>query len=194
VTRALLLSILLTLSGCSCWTYRVVDLDVRAKFDERRRFVVLATRLAEGDAFSDLPAAALALESRYRQRALPGQAPWGVQRIADAPEPLRACLLAAREELLDAGYEAATAAEGPGAPDLIVLVGLTTTTTGELTRVAVDVGGPVDDEFERVLVSIDAKIDEGCEVVAEDLVRKMVGALPGPGDEKDAEKLEREAR
>lgn len=194
MTRALVLSMITLLSGCSCVTYRVVDLDVRAKFEDRRRFIVLATRLAEGDAFSDLPAAALALEARYRQSALPGQAPWIVQRIADAPEPLRASLLAARDELLDAGYEAATTAEGPGAPDLVVLVSVTTSSAGELTRVAVDVGGPIDDEFERVLVSIDANLDEGCDAPADELVREMTGALPGPGDEKDAEKLEREAR
>lgn len=194
MTRALLVSTILLLSGCSCVRYRVVDLDVRAKLDERRRFVVLATRLVEGDAFADLPAAALALEARYRPGAAPGQAPWVVRPIEQAPEPLRACLRAAREELLESGYWAATAAEGQDAPDLVVLVSLTTSAAGELTRAAVDVGGPIDDEFERVLVSIDATLDEGCDAVAEELVRELVGALPGPGDEKDAEQLEREAR
>lgn len=211
--RALVVSLLALLSGCSCVSYRVIDVDARAKLEDRRRFVVLATTL-EGRAYTDLPAAVLPLEAHYRPGPrTPGEPPWWVLPLEEsAGTSVGPALRAAREELLALGYVPATSADGPGAPDLVVLVSVTrvptTPATGPaltrsnvpgtvprmITRVAVEVGGPLDGEFERALVSIDATPDEGCEVLAEDLVREMVGALPGPGDEKDAEKLEEKER
>jgi hypothetical protein len=202
-------SLLALLSGCSCVSYRVIDVDARAKLEDRRRFVVLATTL-EGRAYTDLPAAVLPLEAHYRPGPrTPGEPPWWVLPLEEAVgTSVGPALRAAREELLALGYVPATSADGPGAPDLVVLVSVTrvpaTPATGPalipravpraITRVAIEVGGPLDGEFERALVSIDATPDEGCEVVAEELVREMVGALPGPGDEKDAEQLEEKER
>ncbi|MCO5170471.1 MAG: hypothetical protein M9894_29395 [Planctomycetes bacterium] len=173
--RALALAPLLLLAGCGCVRYRALQVDTRARLEERRTATVLATRLVEGDAFADAPAAVLPLAEHYR----PGEGEWTVGRVEDAPEPLQAALRAARVALLERGYELA---RGDAAPDLVVLVSVTHDRRGDLRRVAVDVGGALDDRFERALVSLDAVLDEGCEREVDDLVRALLGALPERAD------------
>lgn len=185
----LLPGLCLLLAGCSCVTYRVLELDSRAKVEERQRFAVLATRLVEGDGFAEPVAAGEALAEHYRPQA--GAGPWSVRPLADAPPELHDALAAARAVLQEKGYAPATAAEGAGAPDLVILVSVTRAgRDGALRRVSVDVGGPLDERFERSLASLDATLPEDgdCQATVVDLVRELVGALPEhaePGADED---------
>lgn len=168
---ALVLLVLLLLTGCGCVRYRALQADARAKLEERRTAAVLVTRLVEGDAFADPPAAVLPLAEHYR----PGEGEWTVGRVEDAPEPLQAALRAARVALLERGYELA---RGEGPADFVVLVGVTHDRQGDLRRVAVDVGGLLDGRFQRALVSVDAVLDAGCERDVDGLVRDLLGVVP----------------
>lgn len=168
------------LSGCSCARYRLLAADSRAKVEERQRFALLATRLEESDGFADPPSVGEVLAEHYRTRP-DDAAPWSVRRVEEAPAPLREALAAARAALLEKGYAPATAARGAGAPDLVVLISLSQAAEGgPLQRVAVEIGGPIDDRFERALVSLDATLPEdgSCDATAAELVRELVGALP----------------
>lgn len=170
MNRALLL--LALLAGCSGVEYRALEVDARAKLEGRRRFVVLATRLVENDAFSDAPDLVRPLAGDY---APVGSAAWPVAPLDAAPAPLEGMLGAARALLLEKGYAPATSTEPP---DLVLLVGHCTLQDGALHRVSVDVGGPLDGRFRRDLVSLDAKVDPGADADPVELVRDLVGALP----------------
>lgn len=175
---ALLLVSCALLAGCSCARYRLLELDSRAKIEERRRFAVLATRLVEGDGFADPVAAGQRLAEHYRPQ--PGADPWPVHPIADAPPDLREALVVARAVLLEKGYEPARP-DDVAAPDLVVLVSVSRAERdGALRRVSVTLGGPLDDRFDRALASLDATLpdDGGCDVAVADVVRDLVGALP----------------
>jgi hypothetical protein len=186
---ALVLVLALPLAGC-CVRYRAVDLDTRAKLERRRRFAVLATSLApDGPWAWAEPASVAAVHSDvYRPRpldaALDDLPPRPVAPLRDAPEPLQRALLAAREALRARGYEAATEAEGADA-DLVCLVSLTRGDDGRVRKVAVQVGGPLDDRFKPDLAALDATLDDdaSCDEDAADLVRHLVEALPEREDE-----------
>lgn len=183
MTRATL-ALLALLAGCSCVEYRALDVDSRAKLEERERFVVLTTRLVEVDGFSDAPGIARAFAADYAPVV---SAQWTLRPAEEAPEPLRGMVAAAHSALVEKGYVPATAAEGPGAPDLVVVVSHCWLQSGALHRVSVAVGGLLDGKFRRDLVSLDAKLPEdgGCEADPVDLVRDLLGALPERGEDVD---------
>jgi hypothetical protein len=187
-----LLTLLLTLWAAGCCggpDYALLAYDARFELETRDGFAVIATVSSDSRAWAYGAPAALLLphSADYRPGSIADVDSESVTILepTQAPPQIADALAALSQGALELGYSPARVAAGA---EFVLSVAISWYDDGSVARVAVNVGGDLDGDFDPHVISIAATLPENdpCPSTTVELVQSLVSLLPPREDAEEA--------